>query len=95
MVYHRDEGVDGGSRLRGELVLELPAEVASGVLWEGGPKGFHHEIDTRGNRVRVTFEARSPVKALSGIDALLACVRVSEEVLKLVVPAKDGGDADG
>ncbi|WP_456483856.1 hypothetical protein [Methanopyrus kandleri] len=43
----------------------------------------------------MTFEARSPVKALSGIDALLACVRVSEEVLKLVRPAKDGGDVDG
>ncbi|WP_457614395.1 hypothetical protein [Methanopyrus sp.] len=89
------KGVDGGSRLRGELVVELPAEVASGVLWEGGPKGFRHEIDTQGNRVRVTFEARSSVKALSGIDALLACIRVSEEVLKLVRSVKDWGDADG
>ncbi len=78
-------------RVRGRIELEVSPTVARAVLWSGGPRGYRQATEVKGGSVTVEFEAGSPGKAASGINATLSCVRTAQELLKVLEEDRDHG----
>jgi len=78
-------------RVRGRMILRLPDTITRAVLWEGGPRGYRQSVKAEEGSVTVEFEAGSPGKAASGINATLSCVRSAQELLKVLEGDRDHG----